>query len=39
MPDSTREHYASSGPTVIELVPLERILNWDNRKLGLYRPV
>ena len=35
MPDATREHYASSGPSVIELVPLERILNWDNRKLGL----
>jgi nitroimidazol reductase NimA-like FMN-containing flavoprotein (pyridoxamine 5'-phosphate oxidase superfamily) len=35
MPDATRQHYASSGPAVIELVPLERILNWDNRKLGL----
>jgi hypothetical protein len=35
MSDETREHYASSGSAVIELVPLERILNWDNRKLGL----
>lgn len=35
MPNATREHYASSGPAVIELVPLERILNWDNAKLGL----
>lgn len=35
MPDATRTHYTSSGSAVIELVPLERILNWDNRKLGV----
>jgi len=35
MPDATRAHYANAGPAVIELVPLERILNWDNHKLGL----
>ena len=35
MPDATRQHYANSGSAVIELLPLERILNWDNKKLGL----
>jgi len=35
MPDATRQHYDSAKTATIELVPLERILNWDNRKLGL----
>jgi hypothetical protein len=35
MPEATRQHYANPGPAVIELVALERILNWDNNKLGL----
>jgi hypothetical protein len=39
IPDATRQHYANSGTAVIELVPLERILNWDNNKLSLQRPV
>jgi PPOX class probable F420-dependent enzyme len=33
MPQATRDHYA--GRTYLRLVPDERILSWDNRKLGL----
>ena len=32
MPDATRAHYA--GRTFLRLVPDERILSWDNRRLG-----
>jgi nitroimidazol reductase NimA-like FMN-containing flavoprotein (pyridoxamine 5'-phosphate oxidase superfamily) len=34
MPKATQDHYAASSATV-ELVPDERVLTWDNRKLGL----
>jgi Pyridoxamine 5'-phosphate oxidase len=34
MPDATREVYAAAG-TVIEIVPDERIVSWDNNFLGL----
>jgi PPOX class probable F420-dependent enzyme len=33
MAQATRDHYA--GRTYLRLVPDERILSWDNRKLGL----
>jgi PPOX class probable F420-dependent enzyme len=33
MSQATRDHYA--GRTYFRLVPDERILSWDNRKLGL----
>ena len=33
MPQATRDHYA--GRTYLRLVPDDRILSWDNRKLGL----
>ncbi len=33
MSQATREHY--TGRTYLRLVPDERILSWDNRKLGL----
>ena len=33
MPQATRNHYA--GRTYLRLVPDDRILSWDNRKLGL----
>ncbi|MEX1008311.1 MAG: pyridoxamine 5'-phosphate oxidase family protein [Acidimicrobiia bacterium] len=33
MSQATRDHYA--GRTYLRLVPDERILSWDNRKLGL----
>lgn len=35
MPTATRDHYAKSFGTTIELVPDDRILSWDNRHLGL----
>ena len=33
MPQATRNHYA--GRTYLRFVPDDRILSWDNRKLGL----
>ena len=33
MSQATRDHYA--GRTYLRLVPDERILSWDNRKLGI----
>lgn len=33
MPDATRDHYA--GRTFFRLVPDERILSWDNRRIPL----
>jgi hypothetical protein len=35
MPRSTREHYTRSAGAVIELIPHERILSWDNNHLGI----
>lgn len=35
MPDETRRHYATARGATIELVPDERILQWDNRKLAI----
>jgi hypothetical protein len=34
MPDSTRRHYSVERAT-IEIVPDDRILSWDNARLGL----
>ena len=34
MPTETQKAYSVTG-TTLELTPVERILNWDNRKLGL----
>jgi nitroimidazol reductase NimA-like FMN-containing flavoprotein (pyridoxamine 5'-phosphate oxidase superfamily) len=34
MPTATREHYARGGG-LVELVPVGKVLNWDNSKLGL----
>lgn len=34
MPDATRSHY-ETPPTTLEIVPDERILSWDNSRLGL----
>jgi PPOX class probable F420-dependent enzyme len=35
MPDTTRGAYELADRGVVRIVPDERILNWDNRKLGL----
>ena len=35
MPAATRERYESLGTTLIRLVADDRILSWDNSKLGL----
>ena len=35
MPKATREAYAKSVSGIVRFTPDERILNWDNRKLGL----
>jgi PPOX class probable F420-dependent enzyme len=35
MPEATRDHYESHGTAYIRIVPDERILNWDNSRLGL----
>jgi nitroimidazol reductase NimA-like FMN-containing flavoprotein (pyridoxamine 5'-phosphate oxidase superfamily) len=34
MPTATKEHYRHAAGAIIELVP-EKMLTWDNRKLGL----
>jgi PPOX class probable F420-dependent enzyme len=36
MPDETRAHYDTDA-TTIEIVPDERVLNWDNARLGIGR--
>ena len=36
MPERTREHYA--GRTFLRLVPDERIISWDNRRIPLSPP-
>lgn len=35
MPEATRNVYATARTGVVELTPDARILNWDNRKLGV----
>jgi nitroimidazol reductase NimA-like FMN-containing flavoprotein (pyridoxamine 5'-phosphate oxidase superfamily) len=35
MPDATRARYESLGTALIRLVPDDRILSWDNTRLGL----
>lgn len=35
MPRESKRHYGSARWGIVELVPDERILTWDNRKLGL----
>jgi PPOX class probable F420-dependent enzyme len=35
MPDATREHYEADTRAVIEIVPDERVLTWDNARLRL----
>jgi PPOX class probable F420-dependent enzyme len=35
MPEATRTVYATSDRAMVRLRPDQRILNWDNRKLGL----
>jgi nitroimidazol reductase NimA-like FMN-containing flavoprotein (pyridoxamine 5'-phosphate oxidase superfamily) len=35
MPEETKQHYAKTMGTIIELVPDERILSWDNNHLGI----
>jgi nitroimidazol reductase NimA-like FMN-containing flavoprotein (pyridoxamine 5'-phosphate oxidase superfamily) len=35
MPASTAQKYASDGRVYLEFTPDDRILNWDNSKLGL----
>ena len=35
MPKATREHYAKASGATIELVPHDKLLTWDNRKLAL----
>lgn len=35
MPTATKEHYATASGSTIELVPDDRILSWDNHRLGL----
>jgi hypothetical protein len=35
MPTATRDHYAKAAGGVIELEPVGKLLNWDNRRLGL----
>jgi hypothetical protein len=35
MPTATRDHYAKTAGSTIELVPDDRILSWDNHNLGL----
>ncbi len=34
MPDDTREHYSVAQSTM-EIVPDERVLSWDNARLGI----
>lgn len=36
MPKETREAYTKAVNGVVRFTPDERILNWDNRKLGLW---
>jgi PPOX class probable F420-dependent enzyme len=35
MPAATRDHYESHGTVYIRILPDDRILNWDNSRLGL----
>ena len=35
MAASTRKHYSAASGSMIELIPHERKLTWDNRLLGL----
>jgi PPOX class probable F420-dependent enzyme len=35
MPAATREHYVAHGTTYVRITPDERILSWDNSRLGL----
>jgi hypothetical protein len=35
MPSATRDHYAKASGGIIELEPVGKLLNWDNRRLGV----
>ena len=35
MPAATRQHYDQAVGGIIELEPLGKLLNWDNRRLGV----
>jgi hypothetical protein len=35
MPAATRDHYARAVGGLVELDPVGKLLNWDNRKLGM----
>ncbi len=35
MPDATREAYAPASGAVVELTPHDRLLTWDNARLGI----
>jgi PPOX class probable F420-dependent enzyme len=37
MPERTRDHYTKYGSAYIRIVPDERILSWDNSRLGTER--
>jgi hypothetical protein len=38
MPDSARSHYATAAGGTIELLPVGKMLTWDNRKITAQRP-
>jgi hypothetical protein len=35
MPTATREYYNKAAGGIVELEPVAKLLNWDNRKLGV----
>ena len=35
MPAATREYYTKAAGGIVELEPVGKLLNWDNRKLGV----
>ena len=35
MPAATRQHYNQAVGGIIELEPVGKLLNWDNRRLGV----
>lgn len=35
MPAATRDHYDNAAGGIIELEPVGKLLDWDNRKLGV----
>jgi hypothetical protein len=35
MPAATREYYSKAVGGILELEPVGKLLNWDNRKLGV----